>query len=70
MKNNTVLFITHEPLEALRLADVIYVLTGSPTYLHSSLHLTTPTPRELGDPDVLSYQAKLLHILVSAMEKT
>lgn len=60
-KNNTVLLVTHDPLEALRLSDIIYVMKGSPPQLNKITHLpTSKTPRDISDPDLLRLQAQLL----------
>jgi putative hydroxymethylpyrimidine transport system ATP-binding protein len=68
LRNRTVLFITHDPLEALRLADEIFIMSGQPAQLDSPLELNTPTPRDLGEPRLLELQAKLLHELTSSYE--
>lgn len=68
LKNKTVLLITHDPLEALRLADEIYILSGRPAVLSQPVHLTTTTPRDPADSDVITYQAILFHALLRAKE--
>lgn len=68
LRNKTVLFITHDPMEALRLADDIYILSGKPAKLNSHLHLTSPTPRDPADPELVKYHANLFHELIKAKE--
>jgi putative hydroxymethylpyrimidine transport system ATP-binding protein len=68
LRNRTVLFITHDPLEALRLADEIFIMSGQPAQLHAPLELSTPTPRDSGEPKLLELQAALLHELTSSYE--
>jgi putative hydroxymethylpyrimidine transport system ATP-binding protein len=68
LRNRTVLFITHDPLEALRLADEIFIMSGQPAQLHAPLELNTPTPRDSGEPRLLELQAALLHELTSSYE--
>lgn len=63
LKNRTVLLITHDPLEALRLADEIYIMSGQPATLHAPLELNTPTPRDPSEPRLIELQAELLHEL-------
>ncbi len=58
LRSKTVLLITHDPLEALRLADVIYILKGSPAQLIPCSVPLTPTPRYLND-QLLTEQARL-----------
>ena len=70
LKNRTVFLVTHDPAEALRLADEIYILSGQPATLHLSAKLTTPTPRDPADPEFLHYQATLFHELTHAKERT
>ena len=59
LKDKTVLFITHDPYEALRLADDIYVMRGTPTTLTYVATLTSPSPRSLEDADMIALQKKL-----------
>jgi putative hydroxymethylpyrimidine transport system ATP-binding protein len=61
LKNKTVLFITHDPQEALRLADDIYIL--KPNGAEHIVSLSTETPRELNHPDLLQYQSYLFQKL-------
>jgi putative hydroxymethylpyrimidine transport system ATP-binding protein len=73
----TVLLVTHDPLEALRLGHRIYVMAGSPARLETALdvlgdvggadELPAP-PRDPGNADVLSRQADLLKRLARARE--
>jgi putative hydroxymethylpyrimidine transport system ATP-binding protein len=63
LHDKTVLFITHDPLEALRLANDIYVMHGEPTQIKLVTSLTSPTPRELSDTDMLKLQTLLFHEL-------
>ncbi|MBW1969771.1 MAG: ABC transporter ATP-binding protein, partial [Deltaproteobacteria bacterium] len=60
----TVLMVTHDPLEALRLGHRIYVMTHRPATLSKVLIPPGSPPREPGDPAIVSLQAKLLHRLV------
>lgn len=64
LKNRTVLFITHDPLEALRLADDIYILRGKPADLSPVISLTTATPRDLNDTEVTQHYASLMRELM------
>jgi putative hydroxymethylpyrimidine transport system ATP-binding protein len=66
LENRTVLLVTHDPLEALRLGDRIHVLSGRPVTLNAPLTPSGSAPRELHDPDVLKGQADLLEQLAAA----
>lgn len=69
LKNKTVLFITHDPAEAIRLSHHIYLMQGEPVQLipvTELTSLTSITPRELHDPVLLSLQTKLFDTLLKA----
>ncbi|OGT60850.1 MAG: hypothetical protein A3E85_00945 [Gammaproteobacteria bacterium RIFCSPHIGHO2_12_FULL_45_12] len=68
LKGKTVLFITHDPAEALRLANVIYLMQGHPATLTAVTTLSSQTPRELSDPDIAPLQAHLQKALFMAKE--
>lgn len=60
LKNKTVLLVTHDPLEALRLGNYIYLLANRPAQLEKIIELTDQTPRNIGEPSILAHQADLL----------
>jgi putative hydroxymethylpyrimidine transport system ATP-binding protein len=60
LKGKTVLLVTHDPLEALRLADTIYVLSGLPAQLGEPIIPHGVAPRSTTEPEVLLLQGKLL----------
>lgn len=66
LKNRTVLWVTHDPMEALRLADDIYILSGQPATLKKTIFLNTPTPRDPADPELIKYQGAIFKALVEA----
>jgi putative hydroxymethylpyrimidine transport system ATP-binding protein len=70
LKNHTVLLVTHDPTEALRMADEIYVLSGQPATLTLALQLSTATPRDPAEQEFMQYQAELFHTLIKAKENT
>lgn len=63
LHDRTVLMITHDPLEALRLSDQILVLRGSPAHLSAPIHPAGSAPRLVSDPQVLRLQGELLEML-------
>ena len=71
----TILLITHDPLEALRLGHRIHVMSGRPARLDEALDLrigTTalpPPPRDVGDGALLRLQGELLHRLTAAADR-
>jgi putative hydroxymethylpyrimidine transport system ATP-binding protein len=66
LKDKTVLFITHDPTEALRLANVIYIMRGQPANLKFISSLTSSTPRALSNPELTSLQTSLFDELTQA----
>lgn len=61
----TVVLVTHDPLEALRLADRVIVLAGTPVRPARIIDLAGETPRSPGDPAVTSQYAGLLALLMN-----
>ncbi|EKD45638.1 MAG: hypothetical protein ACD_69C00200G0004 [uncultured bacterium] len=61
--NRTVLLVTHDPLEALRLGDYIYILTGSPAKISNLIKPCGTIPRDSTDINLLKEQARLLKML-------
>lgn len=59
----TVLMVTHDPLEALRLGHRIYVMTDRPAKLSDVLIPPGLPPRNPGDSAIISMQATLLERL-------
>jgi putative hydroxymethylpyrimidine transport system ATP-binding protein len=63
LQNKTVLFITHDPLEALRVADNIYVMFGQPVKMSAVIQPQGKAPRDLNDQTILKLQGELLREL-------
>lgn len=63
VKGATVLMVTHDPLEALRLGHRIFVMTGRPAELSDPLIPPGSPPRKPGDPAIIALQTKLLDCL-------
>jgi putative hydroxymethylpyrimidine transport system ATP-binding protein len=62
----TVLLVTHDPLEALRLGHRIHVMSGRPAILGDALEPPGAPPREVDDPGILELQGDLLRRLAEA----
>ena len=60
LADRTVLLVTHDPLEALRLGHRIHVMTGRPASLGEAFEPAAPPPRDVADPAILEMQAELL----------
>jgi putative hydroxymethylpyrimidine transport system ATP-binding protein len=68
LQNHTVILVTHDPSEALRLANDIYILSGLPVQCDLILQLQSTTPRDINHPEFIQHQAALFHALVQAKE--
>ncbi len=66
LRNRTVLWVTHDPMEALRLADEIYILAGKPAILKKIISLNTPAPRDPGDRQLIEHQITIFKALTKA----
>ena len=67
LKGRTVLLVTHDPLEALRLGDRIHVMAGRPARLDDDpLEPKGHVPRDVDDEGVLKAQGVLLRRLAEA----
>jgi putative hydroxymethylpyrimidine transport system ATP-binding protein len=66
LAGRTVLLVTHDPLEALRLGHRIHVLAGRPARLGPSLEPAGAPPRDPADGALLALQGRLLRQLTEA----
>ncbi len=69
LSNKTVLLVTHDPLDAVRLADRIYLMTGSPAELNEPVMIDLPKPRDLQKLPIMELYMKLLKQLCKNKEK-
>src|SRR3954451_21482247 len=65
LTGRTVLLVTHDPLEALRLGHRIHVMAGQPAGIGPAIVPLGPPPRAPDDPALLARQAELLRRLAS-----
>ncbi len=65
LRGHTVLMVTHDPAEALTLADVVYVMSGHPVQLSSAITPEGNSPRNPSDPQLLRQQSQLLNLLAT-----
>ena len=66
LAGRTVLLVTHDPMEALRLADVVYVMSGTPARIDAGIRPPGAKPRDAADPALARLQADLLGRLSTA----
>jgi len=60
LQGRTVVLVTHDPLEALRLGHQVRVLAGMPFTVSSPLEPPGPVPRDTSDPVLLGLQGSLI----------
>ncbi|WP_159991186.1 ABC transporter ATP-binding protein [Pelistega ratti] len=65
LRDKTVLLITHDPLEALRLSQEVWLMQHKSPFLSSIVQLDSTTPRQLDDHKVLFWQNQLLTLMES-----
>jgi len=63
-KGKTVLLVTHDPMEALRMGDEILVLSGDPVTVSRITDLPGETPRPPGTPELTKAYANLVDTLL------
>ncbi|MGH6898725.1 MAG: ABC transporter ATP-binding protein [Geminicoccaceae bacterium] len=68
LAGRTVLLVTHDPLEALRLGHRIQVMTGHPARIEGVIEPPGAPPRDLHDPALLARQGELLAWLADARD--
>ncbi|WP_279045171.1 ABC transporter ATP-binding protein [Cedecea davisae] len=68
LAENTVLLITHDPMEACRLSHRIMVLSRCPAGIDDTHVVAGQPPRAPDDPDLLKSQAGLLQQLMRAAQ--
>ena len=68
LEDRTVLLVTHDPLEALRLGHAIHVMAGRPATLSSVSVPDSAPPRHPADAALITRQAELLDRLAAAGE--
>ena len=70
LRERTVLLVTHDPLEALRLGNHIYLMRDRPAQLEKIVDLSDPSPRNIKNPTILAHQAELLTRMKASTEET
>jgi putative hydroxymethylpyrimidine transport system ATP-binding protein len=66
LAGRTVLLVTHDPLEALRLGGTVLVMSGRPARLAAVPAPTGPAPRDVEDPGLAEVHGHLLAALARA----
>ncbi len=66
LKDRTVFLVTHDPLEALRMADEIFILGKNSEALHIISTLHTKTPRDTSNPEIMKYYSEIMKTLTES----
>lgn len=65
-QDKTVILVTHDPLEALRLCHQIMVLKGKPVHYDEVISLNSPAPRKLNEIEIIQHHEILMNQLMNA----
>ena len=65
-----VVFVTHSVIEAVFLADNIYIMTARPGSIKKKLHVDLKRPRDFASEDFFNYRRKALSYLDEEVEKS
>jgi putative hydroxymethylpyrimidine transport system ATP-binding protein len=68
LAGRTVLLVTHDPLEALRLGHRVHVMARGPARIEAPILPAGEPPRDLHDPDLMRLQGDLLARLADAQD--
>lgn len=63
LSQHTVILVTHDPMEALRLCDHIYIIKGEPAKLQEATKPQGQAPRDPTNSQLLTEYAQLLQLL-------
>lgn len=63
LRDRTVFWITHDPLEALRVGEAIFVLAGLPAHIHYQVNPVESVPRDVRQANIIALEAELIAAL-------
>lgn len=63
MLNKTVILVTHDPMEAIRMGHKIHLISTKPIIIEKTMELAGKPPRDVGDPESLITYHELLHYM-------
>lgn len=63
LQGRTVFWVTHDPLEALRVGQAIFVLTGQPARINYQVEPTESVPRDVRQSNIIALEAELIAAL-------
>jgi len=65
----TVILVTHSVIEAVYLADRVYVMTARPGTIKADINIDLPRPRDYTSPEFLKYRKEILDLLETEVNK-
>jgi putative hydroxymethylpyrimidine transport system ATP-binding protein len=68
LANRTVLLITHDPMEALRIGHEIHVLSGSPAQLSGPIRPAGKIPRDPTNDELKTHYSAIMSALAVSVE--
>ena len=63
LRERTVFWVTHDPLEALRVGEAIFVLAGLPARIQYQVYPPETVPRDVRQTNILALEAELIAAL-------
>ena len=66
--NTTFLIVTHNPEEAVYLADRIIILSGRPATVQTEMPIPCPYPRDMAEPQIIRLVQKVTRLIESESE--
>jgi len=69
-KKKTIVFITHSVIEAVFLADKVYVFTARPSSVKGAFHIDLPRPRDYSGDRYLEVRSNVLELLEEEVQKS
>ena len=65
LAEKTVIMVTHDPVEALRVSDQVWVMVGQPAYIVEQIELKSPRPRALDHADIRRNEMRIMKALAT-----
>lgn len=67
--DRTILFVTHDVEEAVKLCDRVFVLSNRPTTVKATIDIPLTRPREITEKEFVRVKGKLLNLIQEEMDE-